>query len=158
MSTFLLKHPNLKGNCDIPKYEGCVELVSFGYDVSRPLKMATGYGGNREVGSASVSTINITKKYDASSGPLMNEVLSSNPVDCNLIVLQAADSGMQEVFNITLYSSLISSLSLNANNGLNESFQISYTKILNSYTPLGEDNKPKSSFKVGFDLTTAKKI
>ena len=158
MTTFLFKHPKIKGNCDFKGYETCVEIDAFGLDVSRSSQMPVGNGGSRSLGAVAVSHVQINKKCDVSSGAILNELLTPAPVDCDVIVLQSADSNMQEIMRVTLTEALITSFNMSANHGITESFRISYTKILNSYTPLAEDNKPKSSFKVGFDLTTAKKI
>ena len=152
----------IKGNVTAEGYNGgWIALGSMQFGVGRGISMDAGHMSNREATRPSISEVTFTKMMDAASSGLFKEsVTGSEGVKVVIDVVKTGADKIEKFVTYELEDVLVSSYSVSASDSgaPMESVSLSFAKITMSYTAGGKDNKGGTPERVGYDLTTGKKL
>ncbi len=125
-----MKYGDIKGDVTTPGFEGDIQLNSFQWGLGRGISSPMPTGG-RETSSPSVSDIVVTKDYDVSSVPLIQEAFAGGPTDVEIDFVTALSQAKPQIYlKLDLSATLISGYSMSSGGGLpSESLSLNFTKI-----------------------------
>lgn len=150
-----------KGNVTADGYEGWIKIDDFQFVVSRGISMESGNTSNREVTCPDISELTISKVLDGASTGLFKEVLTGS-TGCKVII-DIVKTGADKIEKFVAYEledCLLSNYDMDAysNSAPTENISISFAKITMTYTAGDKTNKGATPERVGYDLTSGKKL
>ena len=146
---------NIKGMASDPNHSGWIELISCNYSANRSVTQTSG-SSSRSVGTASLSTITITKEMNIASQKMFSEAHAGPGTDLCVIHFVNANGTYLEY---KLSNAILVSYHVEHNTEANkpyEIFSINFTRIDTRYTPSAEEGGSPSS--AGYDIPTAKNL
>jgi type VI secretion system secreted protein Hcp len=139
-----MKYEGIDGDVTAKGFEGDIQLNSFQWGVGRGISAPTAGGAGREASAPSVSEIVVTKKFDSSSVPLIQEAFTGNGADVEIDFVTQAPKGDSQIYlKLDLADVLISGYSMSSGGDRpSESLSLNFTKIsISSLTIKGETQK-----------------
>jgi type VI secretion system secreted protein Hcp len=155
-----MKYGTIEGEVTEKGHEKWLAIDSASFGVGRSTTVEVGSGQEkRHRDQPTVSDLQITRTYDASSPLLFNESLVGKPQKVQIDFLEpadGADASPNVYLTYTLRNCLVSSYSVGGGaGGSTETMALNFTAINIQYTAYDEKDQPKLS-KGAFDLVTAK--
>jgi len=150
-----------KGNVTADGYEDWIKVDDFQFAVSRGISMESGNTSNREVTYPDISELTISKIMDGASTGLFKEALTGS-TGCKVLI-DIVKTGADKIEKFVAYEledCLLSNYDIDAysNAAPIENISISFAKITMTYTAGDRSNKAATPERVGYDLTTGKKL
>jgi type VI secretion system secreted protein Hcp len=150
-----------KGNVTADGYEGWIKVDDFQFAVSRGISMESGNTSNREVTYPDISELTLSKIMDGASTGLFKEALTGS-TGCKVLidVVKTGADKIEKFVSYELEDCLLSNYDIDVYSSAApiENISISYAKITMIYTSGDQSNKAKGPERVGYDLTTGKKL
>lgn len=146
---------DIKGLASDPTHKGWIELVSCNYSANRSVTQTSG-SSNRSVGTASLSSITITKEMNIASQRMFTEAHAGSGTDMCVIHFVSAKGTYLEY---KLSNAILVNYHVTHHTEANkpsEIFSINFTRIDTRYTPSAEEGGSPSS--AGYDIPTAKNL
>jgi len=156
-----LDYEGIKGSVTAEGYQGCIEISSFGYKVTRKISMEAGNLANRESSLPKVGQVTLLKYYDSSSGGLLKESFAGvDGKKANIKFVRTGENQVQEYMVCTLENCLVSRYAMTTSIYAqpSEVVMLSFSEIIMNYTGRDATNKSGSPLRAGYDLITAKSL
>lgn len=150
-----------KGNVTAKGYEDWIKIDDFQFAVSRGISMESGNTSNREVTYPDITEVAISKIMDGATSGLFKESLTGSVGRKVLIdIVKTGGAQIEKYVSYELEDCLISDYEMEgfSNAAPMESLSISFSKITMTYTASDRTNKAGTPERVGYDLTTGKKL
>lgn len=156
-SSIKLQFGDIKGQSNVPGFEGWIDIESVALTSNRTISSVTGTQGDRESSLPTLSTINLTKRScGATSGILNSHLSGEGPESCIVVFLEGGSQGKPVVKKrYILTSPKISSIALsnNSEGTGSEQFGISFTKIEYHYEEKDDRGAIINNYVYNYDLT-----
>jgi len=156
-----LEYEGIKGGVTAEGYQGCIDISSFGYKVTRKISMEAGNLANRESSLPKIGQVTLLKYYDSSSAKLLKESFAG--VVGKKAVIKFVHTGadqVQEYMVCTLENCLVSRYAIAASIYAkpSEVIILSFSEIMMHYTGRDATNKSGNPLRAGYDLIAAKPL
>jgi len=156
-----MEYEGIKGNVTAEGYEGMIKLDFAYFGVQRTISMKPGELANREYTIPKFSLLRTGKKLELSTPLIIKEAYSgSEGKQVKLHFVRTGLSKLEEIMTYTLENCLPTYYQFVATKRDGcvpvESLNLSYSAIEISQTVSGANNTGCTTFRHGYDLTTAK--
>ena len=151
----------ITGSEKIGNYSGQIPIEQYNFGVKRFLRSNTlGNGRNKEFGVPNLTTMTITKEYDASSTKIMSSALLSKGKTIKIRVVKSADGKNEHILKtITLSSAVLTSYDIHGKEeNIEEHIEINFAKFNIDYKPVASEGKAAGNpSSIGYDTVKVKK-
>ena len=157
MDVIILEIKDVKGNCQIDKYQGQIILQSFSHGVSLPLQMDTS-NTERTAGRPNFTEMSFTKMSDMATPVLYAACVQGKKLGDAKIHIGRNENGVfMSVIEYVLTSAMVSNISTSGGGGIPmDSFSLNFTKITQDFTQQKSDSTKQGTANFGWDLETNK--
>lgn len=157
MDVIILEIKDVKGNCQIDKYQGQIILQSFSHGVSLPLQMDTS-NTERTAGRPNFTEMTFTKMSDMATPVLYAACVQGKKLGDAKIHIGRNENGVfMSVIEYVLTSAMVSNISTSGGGGIPmDSFSLNFTKITQDFTQQKSDSTKQGTANFGWDLETNK--
>ncbi len=137
-----MTYGDIKGDVTDPGFEGDIQLNSVQWGVGRSISRPTA-GGGRQVSAPNISEVVVTKTFDSSSLPLIEQAFVVDPAHVDLYFANQVDGKLQTYLTLDLANTLESGYSMSSSGDRpSESLSLNFTKIgITSNTAKGPTQK-----------------
>ncbi len=156
-----IEYDGIAGNVTAQGFEEHIKVLSLHFGVGRGISMEAGNMANREATRPTLSEITFTKLADNATTPLFQESVTGSAG--KIVKIKFVQTGAEKVVQFMDYEltdCLVSGYSISADSDGDpvETITLSFSKIMVNYHDYDKANAGKSPQRVGYDLTTAKKL
>ncbi|PXW97472.1 type VI secretion system secreted protein Hcp [Sphaerotilus hippei] len=157
MDVIILEIKDVKGNCQIDKYQGQIIIQSFSHGVSLPLQMDTS-NTERTAGRPIFQEMSFSKMADMSTPVLYAACVEGRKLGDAKIHIGRNENGVfMSVIEYVLTNAMVSNISTSGGGGIpGDSFSLNFTKITMDFTQQKSDSTKKGTANFGWDLETNK--
>ncbi|WP_085316753.1 Hcp family type VI secretion system effector [Derxia lacustris] len=157
MDVIILEIKDVKGNCQIDKYQGQIIIQSFSQGVMLPLQMDTS-NTERTAGRPVFQEMSFSKMSDMSTPVLYAACVQGKKLGDAKIHIGRNENGVfMSVIEYVLTSAMVSNISTTGGGGIPvDSFSLNFTKITMDFTQQKSDSTKKGTANFGWDLETNK--
>jgi type VI secretion system secreted protein Hcp len=156
MDVIILEIKDIKGNCQIDKYQGQINLTSFSHGVSLPLQYDT-TNTERTAGRPVFSEMTFTKMSDMATPVLYAACAQGKKIGDAKIHIGRNENGVfMSTMEYVLTSAMVSNISTTGGSIPTDTFALNFTKITLDYTQQKSDSTKKGTANFGWDLETNK--
>lgn len=157
MSSFLFIE-GVTGEASDPSYQGWMDIMKWGWDVSRNITSSTSTQGDRESSNATIGDLKIHRLMDKATPNLFIEAACGRGKEIKLVQTKTGTGNGTDTFiEYTLKNALISQydvLAIDEGVRPREEITISFVDIEVKYTPYDEDGNAEAPIAVGFNTAT----
>ena len=158
MSKFLFID-GIKGEVSDSNYKDWLDIIEWGWDVSRKITSTTSTQGDRESSNATIGDLKITRRMDKATPKLFIEAACGCGKQVKLVQTKTGTGkGTDTFIEYTLKNAIISDYKVVAiSDGAarpREELTISFVDIEVKYTPYDEDGNAQAPIAVGFNTAT----
>lgn len=154
-----LKLEGIKGESIQPEHKGEIEIQSFQFGAANQADVVTGTGAG--TGSANMSGLNFSKKFDASSAELFQACCQGKHFDkATLSVYKAAGDSALKYITFEMENVFVDNINWSGSDGggiPHESLNLVFSKILVTYVEQKPDGSAGGNHTGSWDLRSKKK-
>ncbi|WP_028311597.1 Hcp family type VI secretion system effector [Derxia gummosa] len=160
MDVIILEIKDVKGNCQIDKYQGQIIIQSFSHGVHLPLQMDTS-NTERTAGRPVFTEMTFSKMSDMATPVLYAACVQGKKLGDAKIHIGRNENGVfMSVLEYVLTSAMVSNITTSGGAGGGtipmDTFSLNFTKITMDFTQQKSDSTKKGTANFGWDLETNK--
>jgi type VI secretion system secreted protein Hcp len=140
------KQGPIKGESQDETHKDEIDVVSWSWG----MHARTALGGAGPTGKTTLDELNVVKRVDSASTPLMAALRNNDVIKKGVLTVRKAGGSALEYFKITIEKGRVTGLDVRSGAGgdeeeLVEELKLSFQKIGFEYTPQGPDGNPRGS-------------
>jgi type VI secretion system secreted protein Hcp len=157
MDVIILEIKDVKGNCQIDKYQGQIIIQKFSHGVRLPLQMDTA-NTERTAGRPVFTEMTFHKMSDMSTPVLYAACVQGKKLgDAKIHIGRNENGAFMSIIEYVLTSAMVSNITTTGG-GVGEvpqdTFSLNFTKITQDFTQQKSDSTKKGTANFGWDLET----
>lgn len=158
-----MEYEGVKGDVTAKGFEGMISLKAIEFKVTRKISMKAGEMANRENSAPKFSVFKTWGFFDSSTIHTLKESFAgSTGKQVNIYIVKTAKDGLEPILTYTLDNCLPTyyNILITGRDGCipPEKLFLSYTAIRINQGKYDASNKKNNMMRLGYDLTTAKKL